>query len=534
MPCTFKLNDEDHACGYNIAEAELYNFNGQQWCEFHLPMEDNNGNKSEKSEWGEEKISDFNQRIFGIINHVKELEDENKIASFRGVIFPGKIGFVNNQLPNIYFIGAIFNDVISFENATFTGFVSFAAATFKDDVIFNNATFIGDASFGGAVFNRFAYFEETAFSDKADFTRATSSNWFSRKTKFKKDAIFKEFFFSGYARFYDTSFRVDADFSGATFNGDAGFDRVTFNAADECVLPFVDSEITVSDAMKRGTTRFNNATFRKTTKFIDAKFRGTTRFNDATFIGKARFDNAKFLGDAWFDANIDQNRDPKDQSGNYFKNASFEKCKFCAEVSFINRRFLTTVSFNYCEFLKPPSFHNSELHQDTNFKGTVFNDTKSRHADRAYRTLKLAMEKTRARDEQARFYALEQQSIRNQHETASWVKLTSWLYEISSNYGQSALRPLVGLVVIFFFSWLIYFNALEYNTTTVKTATDIAFQQIVRPFTIWTIHRGDDSMKLFAGNNYAWIRYIAALQSILSLIFIALFILAIRWRYRRG
>lgn len=101
------------------------------------------------------------------------------------------------------------------------------------------------------------------------------------------------------------------------------------------------------------------------------------------------------------------------------------------------------------EFKGLPNFHGCIFHQDTNFDSTEFTPLSGPDAARAYRTLKLAMEKLKATREEQRFFRLE---MKAEHPTLKrgkrWV---STLYSLFSDYGFSLFRPAV---------WLLAFSLL--------------------------------------------------------------------------
>jgi hypothetical protein len=208
---------------------------------------------------------------------------------------------------------------------------------------------------------------------------------------------------------------------------------------------------------------------------------------------------------------------------------------FDNSVSFNNRGFLQTAVFKGCTFTKAPEFHNCALHQDTDFDGAKFLD-KSPDAARAYRTLKLAMENLRARQEEAMFYALEQRSRRAMKTTPMSVKAASWLYEKTASYGESYIRPLLGVVLTAVFFSLVYgviaFFLSSPSLTLYESsrfALHFALDQLLRPFRPMNFN----PQTLPAGITMV-MRLAATLQSVTSLSFLALFLLALRRRFKMG
>ncbi len=179
-----------------------------------------------------------------------------------------------------------------------------------------------------------------------------------------------------------------------------------------------------------------------------------------------------------------------------------------------------------------------------------FKDTKSDRAAHAYRTLRLSMKQQEAHEEEAMFWALEQKSKRSSlglsepKNCLPWA--LSWSYDLLSEYGLNATRPLGWLMCwIAFFALFIYDEIDEklvcgetlgltdhWLITPGKTlvpkiwescekAFGFSVAQSARPFFIW----GDNSISVPT-------KLLATLDSAISLTLVALFILAVRRRFR--
>lgn len=315
--------------------------------------------------------------------------------------------------------------------------------------------------------------DEAVFHEDATF----------KNVKFISYCSFKGSVFNKVARFMSCEFEERSNFSDAQFNDQSFFNRSSFKAG----------------------VIFSCARFERSAAFIDVDFKGITSFKNSHFNELAHFESKNDSGFYWVD---------------------FSEATFNIKANFLNRKFSGITNFSGCNFGRfAPEFHNCEFHQDTSFRRACFSDVKSDSAPRAYRTLKLAMEKVRARDEHARFYALEQKSIQHQPETPIWVKVVSTLYEIISDYGQSALRPLGYLIGTSFIFFIIYFNVFFSDANAFSESIGFTVVQIVRPFNVWLKEISHASIGL---------KVLASIQSMLSLTFITLFILAVRWRFTKG
>lgn len=210
---------------------------------------------------------------------------------------------------------------------------------------------------------------------------------------------------------------------------------------------------------------------------------------------------------------------------------------FRDSLTFNNRVFSVETDFSESVFHRAPRFHNCELHQDTDFRATTFLDTRSVYAARAYRTLKLAMGEQRARNEEGLFYALEQRSLRSQSGTPMSTKIVSLLYETAADYGRSFLRPLMWLgiatgVFLLIYLWIGSMWGIDLHAHGSQVLV-FTIEQIVRPFYIWTVTGADTAKDVF-GRVPLFLRFLATLESVLGLSAVALFLLALRWQFRRG
>ncbi len=581
MPCVFNperpfpFHNLDPGCQFNVEEDELGRFDDKNWCEFHLPMEGTDASDKRKADWDKEKQRQFNERIFDKIADAKNKkarveQSEEKLFSFlgdykkeeefcdlSGVVFPSLIDFKRiEKFPEILFFNAQFHKKASFDRATFCDWASF-----------ENAKFEGPASFVRAKFKEEAWFENAKFKEEAGFAEAI----------FDGPTWFENVKFEGPTRFAKAQFEGPTRFAIAKFKGEVNFASAGFNEKDDEV-------------------NFASVTFEKQARFANARFEGLASFARAKFKRSASFDNAKFKGKANFSARSNLPDEEENSVAFFSGRISFTDATFKGETIFNNRHFLDTTVFSRCAFQQAPSFHNSQLHQDTNFKGANFQDTESHGAERAYRTLKLAMENARARREEGMFYELEQQSLREQRKklikkslprqlkklkrrvttfglikklskreqrkkfrkrfkiarsairkrvsmgvgAAVWDFSVSWMYEKTSNYGRSSGRPLIGLVLLTLLSGVFY-DVVSYNhmdsegkeACAESKPFKFAVQQVVRPFSAW-FKTGQDFICVKISDDAVLIHFATALQSIFSVAFLALFLLALRWRFKRG
>ncbi|MDV7339452.1 hypothetical protein RYZ26_07605 [Terasakiella sp. A23] len=214
--------------------------------------------------------------------------------------------------------------------------------------------------------------------------------------------------------------------------------------------------------------------------------------------------------------------------------------KFKGRAFFNNRKFNDTTDFSNVEFTVAPEFYNAELHSDISFRGTDFFDKGDAHekveAANAYRVLKLRMEDFRNRSEQGRFNVLEQRAKRTS-DLQGWDKFLSWIYDVTSEYGTCTSRPLAWLLAVSAFFCFVYFFGynmpfVDGTPKTLGSLTSKTFnftiEQIVHPFQVWS----GKYKSLVPFNITTGVKLLASLQSIMSFTLLALFLLALRWRFK--
>lgn len=485
MPCLYE-SLEGKPCQNSFPEEELYDFVGKKWCVFHLPMTDKQGNESSKTKLSKVEVVNFNTGVQKIIIDAKERGGK---ANLSGFIIPKRIDFRHiEEFPEV-----------NFEDAVFYGNADFSGLIFQKPTSFGNAHFVGSVDFSKVAFRSDVIFEDVTFDEIAEFSKAQFHFNSFQKTIFKNDNT----------RFVESIFYEVAQFDKAQFKQTVRFSEAKF----------------VADA------KFIGAHFGDIADFGGCEFNDSLTFSCSTFDGPASFDDISL----W-----DKSRPLGRQELLPFKFVSFSNVTFNSKISFINRNFGTRTDFKGCVFSLAPQFHGCQLHQFTTFPTIEgFKDTLSEHAPQAYRTLKLAMENVRARQEESMFYALEQQSLRNTGKMGRWEYTLSWLYEKIADYGQSSKKPLAYLTIVTVLFFIIYalWGSPSYN---IRNGLDINFigstigfsiKQLVNPLDIWRT----------ATPNIPWttsvptiVKIVTTVQAIISTVFLTLFILAIRWRFRRG
>ena len=147
----------------------------------------------------------------------------------------------------------------------------------------------------------------------------------------------------------------------------------------------------------------------------------------------------------------------------FLKDADFNFAKFWETANFGNAQFGDITAFKQAEFKKlVPEFHGA------NPRGRIFDKSKSNWppptTDRdkaedqvhAYQRIKQEMEHLEKHEDEQAFFAKELRARRELYPRVSVARSLNLLYEILSDYGQSVIRPVVSLVVLFAISTVLF------------------------------------------------------------------------------
>lgn len=208
----------------------------------------------------------------------------------------------------------------------------------------------------------------------------------------------------GYAGYFRTAiFSGDADFSGTTSKTDTDFSQATFKADAD----------------------FSGATFEGNVDFTGAKFKGDADFSGAIFKGNTYFLGAIFV--------------------NLIK---FENVVFKSQISFSDAESLNCVpEFSGIQYIITPSIEGFTIpwRPHHNNKNNI----------ERYRQLKKIAIDGANHQQEVQFFAFETRCKIHQEKTNFFTKSLIRLYCMSSNFGQSLMRPFFCLLGILLFSLIV-------------------------------------------------------------------------------
>ncbi len=258
--------------------------------------------------------------------------------------------------------------------------------------------------------------------------------------------------------FFNAKFQQEARFVGTKFQQEVNFAHAEFQK----IVYFFNAKF-------QQETSFLGTEFQQKVDFTHAEFQQEVDFSDAKFQREADFSHAKFQQDADFsDAEFQQKVD-------------FARATFSGKTDFLAAKCKQELNFKYCNFIEIVDFSKLTCDWVPNFRLCTFQkaislnqltipaqppsaqmDAQEQGADIAdrYRRLKVMAQEAGDRDLQLSAFAGEMEmKLQGQ---SLWQKslIPLRLYKWLSNYGQSLLRPIFALLLIWFVFASIYLHML--------------------------------------------------------------------------
>jgi uncharacterized protein YjbI with pentapeptide repeats len=324
---------------------------------------------------------------------------------------------------------------------------------------------------------------------------------FSR-THFANRVSFAGFLFAGRANFSHAAFLGRAHFDSATFSDHAYFNSAVFAVTSNFSYATFSRDVLFSDAIFTESTFFDYATFSRYAEFESTAFSGLTYFRSAKFVGEISFTSSTFA-----------------------KNVTFSNAEFAANTFFSRAHFEAEV----------PDFRGAKMHEATELHGVNWprapqNKYEARTQVYAYERLKQEMERLKKHEDEQSFFRKELRARRGLVSRWSGAWLLNYAYEVCSNYGQSILRPMLWLLVLFAIGGAVFvvFPVLDGARMAASKAAVLSFANI---FSFLPIKREIMTPEMIKGLSSA-AQIVGVLQSLLGIVLLFLLGLALRSRFR--
>lgn len=366
-------------------------------------------------------------------------------------------------------------------------------------------------------FARSEFFSDATFVEATFCNQSADAKVSFDAARFLKSCSFKNAVFYGPATLRDLEISDVFNIEGANFtcpvsiSANSKFNRISAEGAH-----FNNFEL--SGVMT------NIVDFRRATFHAPAKFKG--RFKSKALFADAVFQHHLELSDVIFEKTADFST-TKNLS---FRSVSAERTKFNGNSNFDNRVFEREVSFDDAVFEVAPRFYGATLHPSITF-GDIhkFKDV-SKAAIKRYQTLRHKCEELRSRHEEGMFHSLEQRARCKSKTMPRTDRFFSVLYDLVSVYGTSLFRPIFALLVV----WGLFtlFFALDATNWRIEFDAPIDWSEVGKAGLSSASNIFTPFYKFRQSGGWEAASYLG--QSLISVPLIAVFILGLRWRFRRG
>ncbi|MHA4870216.1 pentapeptide repeat-containing protein [Duganella sp. PWIR1] len=245
--------------------------------------------------------------------------------------------------------------------------------------------------------------------------------------------------------FGQIDFWDEVNFSGFFFPTNVSFDTCNFH-----------SQANFDNTIFSKQANFTDCTFHDSASFESCEFSGLLAFYSVRALQAISFRHSTFR-QCLFSANDTSASfcDVDFTGARFLERVGFEDVVLGGAANFNNVHFLDRTSFERVSFVEVPTFHNALIHPDTTFHRARFptRNPQISQADaeeRAWRTLKQAMNKVNNQESELRFFCREMSAriyrLRDEGRVAESFCLM--LYRTASVYGTSFLRPLIALGIM--------------------------------------------------------------------------------------
>jgi uncharacterized protein YjbI with pentapeptide repeats len=259
---------------------------------------------------------------------------------------------------------------------------------------------------------------------------------------------FAGFIFPGGALFDNAAFSGDCSFGEASFLMNASFTRAAFRRASFQHATFSGRAL-FDIAIFEHTALFEHARFFGDTSFFRVQFLRNAAFDNALFHSSVAFNSASFLGDAWFE-------------GAVFKApASFRAIRGEREFTMADAVFEGVPDFIQAHFSEAPRLDSLRV------RGCV--EKPHRDIPSSWRALQRLALQGHDTNRELEFHAREIRSERrvddwpfprNIRDPQDWAGVpryyAGWVYQLSSDFGRSLVRPMTWWLITLVISAIFY------------------------------------------------------------------------------
>ncbi len=293
------------------------------------------------------KPVDFNSAKFGNNISFKNVRF-NKEANLQEAEFGNKIIFDKVEFcSRAIFTSTKFGHLASFKNTKFGHNTVFENAEFGESASFGKSKFGQLASFKGAKFSNYASFPYAKFGDKSTFYKAIFGDSVTFKgTIFVKNVIFSQAQFGLNVNFSQAEFDKSASFQQTMFGDDAYFSHTQFSNSASFLKAQFGGGANFSDTRFVRDTSFEETRFGNRATFSRTDFGDSVSFLKTIFGREVYFNEAKFGDKAYF-------YETSIGSRSKFSNAQFKRELILAKITSLGAKVDDAIDFTNVTFEEP-------------------------------------------------------------------------------------------------------------------------------------------------------------------------------------
>lgn len=219
----------------------------------------------------------------------------------------------------------------------------------------------------------------------------------------------------------------------------------------------------------------------------------------------------------------------------------FRQAVFNDRVSFVVTQHLDGLAFDRARFARALELSTSnKLPRQTTFVRTTFLRSACQPDDEGkYRDIRNLFHTNRAREWEGLFYALEKRCHRRSLPPLSFARGLSWLYDVTAEYGQSYERAFAWFLLVqlgFAIGYSVAADRWQFGAGIDDTVVLFTMSQVAKPFELLSARAAESPVyRELVDDPSEVLGWAVAtfFHGVASILLIALFLLALRWRFRR-
>ncbi|NOE18029.1 hypothetical protein GS634_07810 [Ruegeria atlantica] len=416
---------------------------------------------------------------------------------------------------------------LEFRNTVFLGALRFQALEVSENFCCDSCHILGGVLLKSCSLNgNFTITNSTLHQGIKLTASGVNGEFVLRKVRINFGFIVEHFHFRDFAKFQyvhlggDLIMGTNVQFEkGAQFFGCEVQGYLSGGAAFAQLVVFSETSFIKS-------ANFAKVQFWSDLKFINVNFEQQVDFSGISLPGSVKFENVSFNGGSRFNGTKFGSKDSKRKSSIAFIDCQFEKSANFREVTFAD---------------KFPVLSGTVLHESTiitagdNYWPTDVEQGELQEARESSATLRQLMNRQGSPEDEHFFFRREMDFVRRSQKGLKRIPFE--LYKHLSDFGNSIARPFWAILLVWFFGLLVFVDSSSFNNQVGSQFISIEGITSAAGFSFSNLFPVFGFRRLFFDVNFLrmlpdYLKFMSALQTILSLPLLFLLGLGIRQRFR--